>query len=317
MVENKRKIIKRISSIIVACASALILCISPFLPKIQPQTIIANADSVSNNYSFTGSNLFVNFCKFVGKPSETTSDNFVSSIFISNLTTTSVTINSCRVNMSGYGSATFGEVADVSSNDWYLIYQYFPGYASGELSPLAFLKGSAFDANVIGVTISQSSGTGFGNGAITGNYGITILHYFGNGENNWFNIAFLNFSNIFNSDSWYSSRTYYFSLENEDSAQYQMGYSAGLKDGELLGYEDGYSRAEKQVYNEAYSAGYSDGVNGANEYSFFHLISAVIDAPVQAFMGLFNFELLGVNLAGFFTGLLTVAFIITIVRMIL
>lgn len=97
------------------------------------------------------------------------------------------------------------------------------------------------------------------------------------------------------------------------NGSYQDGYNSGLSDGEALGYNKGYNAGD----SVGYSRGYNDGANSANNYTFFSLVSAVIDAPIQAFMGLFNFEILGINLAGFFTGLLTLAFIITIVRLIM
>lgn len=119
----------------------------------------------------------------------------------------------------------------------------------------------------------------------------------------------------------YSTRTYYFSTALSDNEYYQSGYN----EGNSYGYSQGYSAGESDGYSSGYSAGetigynngYSQGVEAGGNYSFFSLISAVIDAPIQAFMGLFNFELLGINLAGFFTGLLTLAFIITIVRLVM
>lgn len=72
----------------------------------------------------------------------------------------------------------------------------------------------------------------------------------------------------------------------------------------------------KQFYILGYQFnGGSSSNNG--EYSFFNLISAVIDAPIQAFTSLFNFDLLGINLTSFFLALLSVAVFIAIIRLIL
>ena len=45
------------------------------------------------------------------------------------------------------------------------------------------------------------------------------------------------------------------------------------------------------------------------------LIGSVIDVPVNAFTSLLNFEVLGVNLLAFITGLLTLAVVIFIVKL--
>ena len=70
-------------------------------------------------------------------------------------------------------------------------------------------------------------------------------------------------------------------------------------------------------YNVGYENGYTNGVAESNEYSFAGLLGAVIDVPVKTFTSLFNFEILGVNLSSFFYALLTVATILTIVKLVL
>ena len=59
------------------------------------------------------------------------------------------------------------------------------------------------------------------------------------------------------------------------------------------------------------------GASEANQYTFFNLISAVIDAPVKAFTGLLNFDVLGFNILGFITGLLTLGLIIWVITILL
>ena len=84
---------------------------------------------------------------------------------------------------------------------------------------------------------------------------------------------------------------------------YDNGYDVGSLDGYDVGYREGEI------------IGYQRGVEDAGDYTFFTLISAVVDAPIQAFTGLFNFDLLGVNLVDFFFALLTVATIIAVIRL--
>lgn len=110
-------------------------------------------------------------------------------------------------------------------------------------------------------------------------------------------------------------RTSYFSNEDADSyiSGYNAGYDAGLSDNQSSIYSDGYTAGDTAGYNRGYSA----GIEHSNNYSFTSLIGAVIDVPVRTFTSLFNFELLGVNLSAFFSGLLAVAVIITIVKIVI
>lgn len=57
--------------------------------------------------------------------------------------------------------------------------------------------------------------------------------------------------------------------------------------------------------------------NGNTDYSFFGLISAVIDAPIKAVRGLLNFDILGVNMFSFVTSLFSLAVVLMIVKLLL
>lgn len=124
-----------------------------------------------------------------------------------------------------------------------------------------------------------------------------------------------------------NDRMYYkfniFYLDNSTLEDYINGY----KNGSLDGYNKGYDKGKNDGYNSGYdvgvdfgySGGYHDGFNKgvseSNDYTFLGLISACIDAPITYFTNLFNFELLGVNLSAFLTGLFTLCVIVTIVKM--
>ena len=148
--------------------------------------------------------------------------------------------------------------------------------------------------------------------------GLTSLNYYGDSSQFLYQLFDNTVSNIDDYIYCFNYRTYYLNNDYLNSQQYQLGYSSGYQRGKNDGYTEGYSAGTGAVsesqYNAGYSAGYSAGVIGANNYSFLGLISAVIDAPIQAFTGLFNFELLGVNILGFITSLFTLAVIITIVK---
>lgn len=64
----------------------------------------------------------------------------------------------------------------------------------------------------------------------------------------------------------------------------------------------------------AFEDGRIQGLTDSNNYNFTTMLSAAINAPLSAFKDMINFELLGVNLLGLFTGLFTVAFVLFVVR---
>lgn len=102
---------------------------------------------------------------------------------------------------------------------------------------------------------------------------------------------------------------------------YRNGYIDGVEDGENLGYTDGFNEGYTDGYTEGdvdgYNRGYYTGMSDGGDYTFMSLFSSVIDAPVQAFTGLFNFDLLGINLSGFFLALLTAGVCLAILRLII
>ena len=103
-----------------------------------------------------------------------------------------------------------------------------------------------------------------------------------------------------------------------------VGLSANtlVEDSYNTGYNDGKNSVDTTIYyNNGYNTGYNngknDGIKSANKYSFLSLIGSVVDAPIQAFTGLFNFDLLGFNMLNFIKALFTLTVIIVVARFIL
>ena len=84
---------------------------------------------------------------------------------------------------------------------------------------------------------------------------------------------------------------------------YDNGFSAGVN-----------SINKNDIFNQGYSKGFSEGSAEGSNYSFMSLIGAVIDAPISAFTGMFDFTLLGVNLRSFILAMLTLAIVIVLIR---
>lgn len=101
-----------------------------------------------------------------------------------------------------------------------------------------------------------------------------------------------------------SSNSYY-------QSGYNDGYNVGYNDGTDSGYQDGYNVGEDVGYNNGYNA----GVESSSDYSFLALIGAVVDAPVNAFTSLLNFEILGFNILSFVTGILTILVIVFVIKL--
>lgn len=99
-----------------------------------------------------------------------------------------------------------------------------------------------------------------------------------------------------------------------DNSYYQqgfdLGFSQGLSESQPIIYQDGYSAGSIVGYN----SGYNQGLVDSNNYTFLGLLGAVVDAPVQTFIGLLNFEILGFNFLSFLTAILTIGLIFFIVR---
>lgn len=118
-------------------------------------------------------------------------------------------------------------------------------------------------------------------------------------------------NNFDGSNVWSNSFGIYYS---NGTQQYVLASSLTPVDSSYY-YQNGYNDGYNTGFNNGYNSGYSIGEENAGNYTFFSLISSVIDAPIKTLTGLFNFDFLGVNLWSFFTGLFTLALIILIIKL--
>lgn len=147
------------------------------------------------------------------------------------------------------------------------------------------------------------------------NYYNTITYFDSNNNMLCFEIPLFTNGQTFASRYLFEERTYYFTSSFDDNDFYNLGYQDGLDTGLQDGYNNGYQDGLDTGTQSGYQDGYSAGVESANDYSFIGLLGAVIDAPVTAFTGLLNFEILGFNILAFVTGLITLALIIFIIKL--
>lgn len=119
------------------------------------------------------------------------------------------------------------------------------------------------------------------------------------------------------SDYYYEPQTYFFGSTFPDNEYYNYGYNTGLAEGYDTGYDNGSSAGYSQGLTAGYNNGYIAGTNDSGTYTFFSLISSVIDAPLSTLVGLLNFEILGFNIKNLLLSLMTLGLIIAIVRIVM
>lgn len=193
-------------------------------------------------------------------------------------------------------------------NSWesigsYLAYPY-DNYFFG-----SYYINSNFNFNVDHVFISTHN-----NYAGNGTYATEIIYYDNLDYTCTFQFVFN--KNLSNIDKYYfEPRTYYFLTDFTDNDFYNQGYTSGYIAGENAGSSSGYRNGYDVGYNDGYDVGYDVGVDDSNEYSFFNLMSSVVEAPVNVFMNLLNFNIMGFNLLDLVFGLLTLAVVCLIVKL--
>lgn len=114
-------------------------------------------------------------------------------------------------------------------------------------------------------------------------------------------------------------------------AQYHLGDSVNYDEGYNNGFLDGFTDANKTLVTDSksyregytsgrtagYSTGYNDGTKAAGNYTFFSLISSVIDVPIQAIKGLLDFNLFGVDMSSLYLSLFTLCIVIMVIKLLL
>ena len=96
---------------------------------------------------------------------------------------------------------------------------------------------------------------------------------------------------------------------------YDLGYTDGLNDNSYV--QQAFQNGQDLGFKNGFEKGKTYGIEHANDYSFIGLLSAVFDVPIKAFRGLLNFEVLGVNLSGFYLSLLTACFVLIVVKLVM
>lgn len=99
---------------------------------------------------------------------------------------------------------------------------------------------------------------------------------------------------------------------------HDYGYNDGYVDGHAVGYEAGEADGERTGYLQGYAVGYSDAEStDENINSIFMGIAEIGLLPINIFLSIFNFEILGVNITGVVSALMSLMLVIIVLRMIM
>lgn len=164
-----------------------------------------------------------------------------------------------------------------------------------------------------------------------GSYTVFTPTYSMNGFSRWdFSIAFVGgttFNNVKLYPAFYAGNvisnppayapSLYSVYSNAQATGYDDGYEHGFAEGQSNYIRDTLPGQLEGSYNNGHSVGFSDGLNSASEYSFMSLMSSVVDAPLNVFTSMFNFEILGVDISGFLLSLFTLALVVTVTKFVL
>ena len=100
-------------------------------------------------------------------------------------------------------------------------------------------------------------------------------------------------------------------------ATYANGYNNGYNDGQRIGYQTGKDDTYQPAYDSGYNAGYQKAMVDSDTFTFRGFLDAVIFAPIDACLQIFDFDFLGFNMRGFVAAVLTLVIIGGIVLVIL
>ena len=100
---------------------------------------------------------------------------------------------------------------------------------------------------------------------------------------------------------------------------YESGYNTGYYEGVQVGIEEGIVQGKQEGYRQGYDVGHQAGYNEgiASDDSAFDYINAIITAPVDAVLSMFDVDFMGWNLKGLLGFLVCGAIIVIVLKIVL
>lgn len=141
-----------------------------------------------------------------------------------------------------------------------------------------------------------------------------FIFYDNNGNSFGFQFAYYNTSYSYGVNM-LKLRDYYFTPDFSNTDMFNQGYQTGYESGLNSGKQEGYTNGYNSGYQDGETTGYNNGINTANTYSFSNLLTAVVEAPVNVFIKLLDFNIMGYNLLNIVLGLLTLAIVVLVIKL--
>lgn len=112
-----------------------------------------------------------------------------------------------------------------------------------------------------------------------------------------------------------------FNRSNDYTNGYNQGYRIGYDDGLDYGVNNPNQTTRDTIYNQGKQVGYQEGLaDGLERDSVASTIfTGFVDVgllPVNVFLQMFEYEVFGINIAGLMSGVLTIAIVVIIVRLV-
>lgn len=262
-------------------------------------------DSVETNISYLSSNLFIPLSIY---PNNITTPDLNNSIISIPSVYFQLTSTITFINFSFDGlpyDSYYSKITSYQYDSW-VTFPFLVDYNDFSRVFMIYRLDSSFNFNVVKVLITSED-----NFSGNTNFHASRISFYDNNDN-VFSFYFCIASDLY----LLSYRTYY--LSNPSNFGSQESFNAGFEQGRA----EGLAANQQSVYDKGFEAGkrlgesngYQQGVQDSNQYTFLNLLGAVVDAPVQTFIGLLNFEILGFNFLSFLTAILTIGLIIFIIR---
>jgi len=106
-------------------------------------------------------------------------------------------------------------------------------------------------------------------------------------------------------------------LDSEYNRGYQKGYQSGYQSGQQIANQTQYNNGK----TDGYQLGYADGLSEAQQQDTLALqiFSGCVEVgllPINVMLRMFEYEIFGINVAGFVSALLTIAIVIIVIRVV-
>ena len=95
---------------------------------------------------------------------------------------------------------------------------------------------------------------------------------------------------------------------------YKEGYVNGYFDGTNTEFSDVKKESYREGYGEGYLWGKKEGLELSQKGDWTNLMTAVVEAPVNTFQSLFNFEVLGLDMRAAFGSMLAICVLLIIIK---